>query len=82
MKKTPADVTITAREIVAELWHGVGDHQQAARIALGEDDGSLSVKTTIRAILAERERCAQIAEAFRETTTEGRAELAAAIRGE
>ncbi|MGJ5032293.1 hypothetical protein ACQR1I_36025 [Bradyrhizobium sp. HKCCYLS2038] len=33
-----------------------------------------------KAILAERERCARIAEAFRETTTEGRAELAAEIR--
>jgi len=35
-----------------------------------------------KAILAERERCAKIAEGFRETTTEGRAELAAAIRGD
>lgn len=42
-----------------------------------EDD---SIDAIALAVLAERERCVKIVQAFRETTTEGRSELIAAIR--
>ena len=38
------------------------------------------IKAVAGAIMAERERCAKLVEAFRETTVDDRAELAAAIR--
>lgn len=71
-KEIPADVTEVATDVARRWYHEEWEPTEYIQQKLVDD--------IARAILAERERCAKIAEAFRETTSEGRAELAAAIR--
>lgn len=73
LPKFPDDVMAVARELVLSALDSVGDGTC--------DEFGPDIEKIARAIMAERERCAKIVEAFDETTVDGRAELAAAIRG-
>lgn len=86
MSEHPEDVMKAAREAVAEAWENSGDFPKslAGSIRLGEKDGMLSVQIAARAILqerfAEREKCAQIADAHSECERDCGDVIAAAIR--
>ncbi|QND53482.1 hypothetical protein HB779_17495 [Phyllobacterium sp. 628] len=60
----PADVRQAAREIVASYLDECGCVDAAKSVRAGRADGNHGVDMATRAILAERERCATVAEAL------------------
>lgn len=70
MDEFPDDVIVAAREAAAKAWAGAGEVQQREFRSSALDD-SASVQSAAFAIMAERKRCAGVAERDRPYDEDG-----------